>query len=248
MLKVQEYKKLRKKFDINYYEKNFKGELKESSFILFLQDVATLNAELNGFGPTFVFENGYAWFLIKYHIELKKYPKNCDFIEIETEPRGANRLFALRDFTIYSEDNEEIGRVASTWALINMQDKSMINLIKEIGFSQYEKRENDLQYNKIPQIENVNYEKTFEIRYDDIDINQHANNSTYITWALEALPYDFRSSHNIKTFDIVFKKESKLGANILSQVEIKDNTTIHKLLNKDTQEELCFVMAEWVED
>ena len=53
-------------------------------------------------------------------------------------------------------------------------------------------------------IESVDCEKTFHVRYDDLDINNHVNNTVYITWALEALDCDFRKSHNIKGYGYLF--------------------------------------------
>lgn len=86
----------------------------------------------------------------------------------------------------------------------------------------------------------------FEIRYDDIDVNKHANNCNYIIWAFEPLGFDFRSSHYLKALDIVFKKEIKYGSKILSQIEFESDTrTLHVLKNAETGDDLCLINAEW---
>ena len=43
-----------------------------------------------------------------------------------------------------------------------------------------------------------------------LDLNGHVNNTVYITWAMEALDYEFRSKHKLKTLDIYFKHEVKI--------------------------------------
>ena len=50
-------------------------------------------------------------------------------------------------------------------------------------------------------------------------MNGHVNNTVYVTWAMEALDYDFRIQHKLKTLDIYFKHEVKYGDDILSIVK-----------------------------
>src|SRR5574344_41114 len=238
--------KTRKRYDIRFYELNSNLQLKESQFMLFLQDVATENAELNGFGPTFTLSNNYGWFLLKYRIELTKYPDNLPYIELETMPRGASKLFVLRDFIIYAPNNEEIGRVNSTWALIDMNTHKMLSVPKVTpDFPIYEKSDTDLVFNKIRVPESFTYEKSFQVRFDDLDVNQHANNSNFIAWALEALPSEYRKENRIKNLDMLFKKDIPLGEIVLSKVFVENNTTTHVLFNKSTGEELTLINVEW---
>lgn len=237
-----------KTYPIAYYEMDFNQTLKPSALLNFLQDMATKNAEMLGFGPSFVFSNNYAWFLIKYHMEFDEYPCALDEIVIKTEARGYSKLIANRDFEIWTTDNKRLGRVASNWMLIDLEAKRPLNLSKTIDFMpNYEKRETDLEFNKLSAPEKIDYEKTFEIRYDDIDVNQHVNNANYIIWAFETLPYEFRIEHKLKTLDIIYKKEIAFGHSIISQVElnIKTKTSNHLVKNASTDEELCLVSATW---
>ena len=214
--------------------------------MLFLQDAATVNAEDNGFGYTWTEANNYGWFLLKYRIELVHYPQKYDYIEIETESRGASKLFAFRDFTIYNPDNKIIGRVASCWALIDMNTKSMIAPVKaKDDFQIFEKRDDDLVYNKIRTPEKFECEKMFEVRFDDLDVNHHANNSNYISWALETLPYDFRDKYSLKNLDIQIKKDISLGETVISKVSVEGLHTIHSVVNKSTGDELALLSIDW---
>lgn len=241
-----------KSYPIKYYEMDFNKRLKPSALLNFLQDMATKNAEMLGFGPSFVFSNNYAWFLIKYRMEFDNYPYDLDDLLLRTEARGYSKIVAHRDFEILTTDNKKLGRVASNWMLVDLETKKPLNLSKVIDYMPtFEKRETDLQFNKITPPEKIpektNYEKTFEIRFDDIDVNQHVNNANYIIWAFEALPYEFRSKYKLKTLDITYKKEIAYGYNITSQVEldIEAKTSTHVLKNESTQEELCLVSAVW---
>ncbi len=235
------------KYKIRYSELDCNFTLKPASLLQLLQDIASENAEFLGFGYSFISQRNLAWFLLKLHIEFDKYPQGD--ITIKTEPRGWNRLFAFRDFEIVS--NEEIlGKATTTWGLIDLNTKSMASIgeifAENTKMKPFEKREDDLKYNKILQVQRIDAEKVFEIRFDDIDVNQHVNNSNFLVWAFETLNYDFRKSKKLKSLDIIFKKEIKYGAKVLSQVQIENNTTSHILKNAETNEELCQVQTEWI--
>lgn len=235
-------------FKIRYSELDCNLLLKPSSLVQLLQDIASVDAENKDFGYSFLVKKNLGWFLLKYHLEFENYPKGIHNLTLKTESRGYNKLFAFRDFDILSND-KLLGRATTTWGLIDLNTKAMTNMIEVFNdnknITSFEKRENDLKYNKIQSIQNVSLEKEFEVRFDDLDVNQHVNNSNYIGWALETLDFDFRNSKKPKIMDIAFKKETKYKDEILSQVEIIDNTSIHVIKNKNTNEELCLIEIVW---
>lgn len=238
---------MQKTYEIKYHEQNMQGVLKESSLLNILQDIATLSAETLGFGPTFVFSNNYAWVVLKYHLEFYKEIKNISAIKVKTEPRGISKLYAFRDFEIYSEQDELLGRVASAWVLIDMDSRKMLPIQKVLDFMPaFEKRENDLDYGKVDSFDESTFSKIFDVRFDDIDVNKHANNSNYIVWALETLPDDFRLNHYVKNIDIKYRKEIGLGAKVQADVFVGEDYTLHKISDCSNNEELCSLKIEWV--
>lgn len=237
-----------KNYQVKYYETDFNRNLKPSALLNFLQDLATENAEMLGFGPSFIFPRNYAWFLIKYRMEFDEYPSALDNLIIKTEARGISKILASRDFEVCSPDGKRLGRVSSNWMMIDLNNKSIVPLSKTVeSMPTFEKRETDLQFQKISSPENISIEKTFEIRFDDIDVNRHVNNSNYIVWAFEPLPYDFKAKHKLKTLDIVYKKEIAYGHDVVSQIEFDEDskTSVHVLKNSSSGEDLCLIKALW---
>ena len=102
-----------------------------------------------------------------------------------------------------------------------------------------------LSYQKIKQLDRVDFEASFKVRFDELDVNQHANNANYISWAIEPLDFEFRKANKIKTIDMIFKKELKCGETILSQAELIDNKSYHIVKNLNTNDELCTVCIQW---
>ena len=234
-------------YNLRYYELDQDKFLKPMALLNILQDVATLDAEYRGFGAHYTFAKNLGWFLLKYNIQIYKNLSDMDKISITTESRGASKLFAYRDFYLY-HNGELFGKVASLWALIDFNTKRMVKPLENLeSINEYEKREDDLEFNKIPTLETVSAQKEFHIRYDDLDVNRHVNNATYITWALEALDYDFRSTHKVKSLEMNFKKEVTFGVDILSEVELHSNEkySIHAIKNESTNEELFVAKIEW---
>lgn len=236
------------KFNIRYSEMDYNLALKPYSLLNFLQDIASNNAEQLGFGYSYMSENNLAWFLIKYRMEFLEYPQGVYEITIKTRPRGYNKLFAYRDFEIYSNE-KLLGRVFSVWTIVDINSRSTMlvtNALQNNSYmQQYQKEENDLNFGKIKPIDSITIAKEFYVRYNDIDVNQHANNGNYIIWAFEALDFGFKSKHKIKTLDINFKKEARLDEKIISEVQIINNTTTHQIKNSNN-EILCLIECNWI--
>ena len=231
---------------LRYYEKDLNKNLKLVSILNFMQDVAAMHAEANGFGASFIFSKNLAWFVLKYKLNILENINDLDEIEIKTESRGIARLFAYRDFYFYNK-GKLFARAASQWALVDFYSKKIVKPQEALSLPDYQKREDDLEFEKIPPIEKPAFTKEFRIRFDDIDINKHVNNANYPAWALECLPFDFRNSHSPKSVDIYYKKDIDTEGKVLSEAYFdKDTlTTIHSIKNASTLEELCTMKIEW---
>ena len=235
------------KYELRYDETDMNKNIKLVSLLNFMQDVAKLNAEKYGFGPEFIFSHNMAWFVLKYRIEVYEKLNNLESIEIETESRGGARLFAYRDFNFFN-NGKLIAKANSLWAIVDFQTKKMLKPQEILNnFTAYEKRENDIDFGKIPAIDNPESQKEFRIRFDDIDINQHVNNSNYVAWALETLSFDFRKNNTVKNVDIYYKKDIGLDEKIISQLKYDEqtNTTLHSIKNANNNDELCSLKIEW---
>lgn len=218
----------------------------------YMQDIAAKSIDRLGHQYCWdeLYKKGRGWFLIRYRVEFDEYPSNVEQVKVQTENRGANRMHAYRDFELFDNSTgKRFLRATSSWFIVDLNSKSVINLKQEYPeFFNYEKREDDLILNKLRSIDSVDSEKVFHVRYDDLDFNNHVNNTVYITWAMEVLDYDFRVSHRLKSMDIYFKHDIKYGDDIVSQVKYdKENlVTEHVIKNAKTLEELCLIKVEYI--
>ena len=235
-------------YEIKFYEIDHKKQLKESVLLNFLQDIAAVHAEKLGFGYSYISEKNLSWFLLKYHLKVFKYPTNNNSITIKTWPKRINKLSCLRDFEVYDEKSEKIAAVCSSWVLIDPDTKKIMVPSKVLlPFPSCEDNAFETSFPKISEPQRIDYNRVFEVRYDDIDINQHVNNANYLIWALETVDFGFKSTHLIKELEIQYKKELKYGSNVTSVLE-KDNKqliTTHLLKNVSDDEHLCNIKIHW---
>lgn len=239
----------KKELTVKYSEVDHNLALKPFALLNFLQDIASEHAESLGFGYSYLYPKNLFWFLIKYHMEFSEYPTGTNNLTLLTNPRGYNRFFVQRDFEFW-QNGKNIARIASIWSLVNMNTKELVHAKNVIPDNprmvQFEKQPDDLEFIKIKPIERVDFSEEFKVRYNDIDVNGHANNGNYIVWAFEPLDFDFRTNHKIKTLDIIYKKEAKCGEKVITNIEQKDNLTTCHVLKNEQGEELCLLECDWV--
>jgi medium-chain acyl-[acyl-carrier-protein] hydrolase len=245
---------LKEIFPISIAETDCTHRVKPVVIFNYMQDVAEKSIDKIGheYSCSELLKKGLGWFLIRYRIEFDFQPCNVKEIEIFTESRGCQKLTAYRDFEVFDKiSKNRILRATSSWLIVDLAKKSVVNIQKGFPeFFEFHPKEDDLTLRKLKPIDRVDFEKVFSVRYDDLDINKHVNNTVYITWALEALDYDFRLNYGLKSLDIYFKHEAKYGEDIISQVKInqEDLTTEHVIKNSVTGEELCLLRAEFAKN
>ena len=236
--------KLEKEYSVSMSEQDMRYTIKPSALLNYLQDIASNNIEGTPFGNVALNNEGLGWFLVRYRIEFDNYPNGVHNFIIKTENRGLLRQTAYRDFEAYKTNGERILRASTTWLMVDIANKSLVNIEQKFPeISKFEKRENDLVMKKLKSFENADSEKLFHVRYDDVDINGHVNNTVYITWAMEAVDYEFRNTHQIKFIDIYYKHEAVYGDDIISCIKTDRENLIteHVIKNAQTNEELCLI-------
>lgn len=237
---------LEKTYTISMAEHDMQYRLKPAALLNLLQDVAERNIRGTDFGNQELNAKNLGWFLVRYRIEFDKYPQGLSEIALFTENRGTLRQTAYRDFEAYTLEGERLLRATTSWLMVDLESKSLVNIEQKFpDIKKFEKRENDLTLRKLKTITEWNKEKEFHVRYQDLDMNGHVNNTIYISWAMEALDMEFLNSHNIKNIDIYFKHEVRYGDDIISLAYVQDDYSEHLIKIADSNEEVCLIRIEY---
>ena len=237
-----------KEYNLRTYECDKNGYLRIVSLFNLLQDMADSHATDLGLGMEFCLSKGLAWVGANYHVKINRMPKIHENIKIITWPSEERKLGAIRDFAVYDETDALIMVASSQWILIDFVRKRPVALKEKLP--QYKViNEHSLisAFEKLPDVEKTDTDKTFSVRFDDIDINMHVNNSLYPLWAIETLEYSFRDSYLPEEIEIMFKKEGYLGEHVNVKSQINGIQTLHSIKSTDDDRELSRIRIKWKE-
>jgi len=173
-------------YTVRSYEVDAGGRLSVPSIFNLLQDAASSHALKLGVAVSQLQANNYTWVLSRIILKMIDYPHWGDTIQIDTWPSGIEGAFALRDFDIRCND-QTIGACVSAWIIIDtgkrrpIRPKAFARQLKPVDKGHVL----DQPLTKLPALTGSQIEKQFQVRYHDLDINQHVNNVNYIEWLLE---------------------------------------------------------------
>lgn len=238
--------KYTKSYNLRTYECDKNGYLRFVTLFNILQDMADSHATDLGLGMEYCLSKGFAWVGANYHIKIERMPKLHENIKIITWPSEERKIGAIRDFAVYDDSDNLIITATSQWILIDFARKRPILLKDNLPeYTVINEHSMVSDFEKIPVPTRADVEKNFSIRFDDIDINMHVNNSLYPLWASETLDYSFRDEYVPSEIEISFKKEGHLGedVNIVSQVD--GTQTIHSIKALSDNRELASLRINW---
>ncbi|MDR2934105.1 MAG: hypothetical protein LBU68_02375 [Rickettsiales bacterium] len=224
--------------DVATFECDRSNTMKFSAVLDLFQSAAGLHADTLGCGWNYCLQTGHAWLAVAYHIQILQYPKMNEKITIRTWPSQKTRIKATRDFEILDANGDIIIRASSQWVLINMDNKRLLNLLDVLpNLEKLEERAVDSDFNIEFDSSYIDLQKGFHVRFDDIDINQHTNNTLYPLWATESVPADFRVKNIVGEIVINFKSETFYGdaIEVLTKMDADNNFSSHSIKCQDKE-------------
>ncbi|WP_192346669.1 acyl-[acyl-carrier-protein] thioesterase [Algoriphagus sp. Y33] len=171
-----------KGFEIRSYQVDPDGKLSLTALSNLFQEIAWRHADSADFGRNLQ-EQNLSWILARMEITCKNLPSWGDSILVYTAGRGVDKLFAFREFLVTNPEGDPLARGMSSWVLMNVQRKRILrpeNALPPELFDPNEKPEWNPK-KIIPRGKLVKSEK-LKVRYSDLDLNNHVNNTSYVRW------------------------------------------------------------------
>jgi medium-chain acyl-[acyl-carrier-protein] hydrolase len=238
-------------YDVLSFYTDYKNRLSPQSLIGIFQDAATNQSSFLGVGFSYMQANHLIWVLLKYNIEIFRLPHFQEKIRVVTFPMYYERFYVYRKFEVYDERNNLIAYAYSTWTIVDVNTKKLCritsDLIKAYGFTTKDRFSEKINFNPIPKLDSCDVETSFKIRYMDIDNNLHVNNTKYLAWAIETVPYEIVTKRDLTHVDIIYRKEIQYGhtVNIQSKINTYEDKTeiIHMITHENDL--LCQLKTIW---
>jgi acyl-ACP thioesterase len=215
-----------------------------------MQEAASKHADALGVSIQQLLAENYTWLLSRLKIKIGTYPVWGDQLAVHTWPSGIERLFALRDFHLKDQNNNDVAAALSAWLVLDTLKR------RPVRISRFVDRLNPLEgrhvlsdpLEKLPKVEAFAYERRFHVRYRDLDINQHVNNASYVEWMIESLPADVQNKLRLSELEINFLAESFLQDRVVAWCQTQDSThTVfhHALFREADGQELVRARTVW---
>jgi acyl-ACP thioesterase len=222
--------------NINYFEIDPHFRLKLGSLFRLLQEAAVAHSESVGMGAQKLMRRGAAWVLSKMGIDIVRYPRYKEKLEIVTWSAGLRKLKAFREFEVYAEA-ERIATVSSVWFLIDVTKKKIQRVPPEfIDVYTYEKDVallRDLDAWKAETTFQAENKVKITTRSSDYDSNGHVNNSVYFEYLDTLLSKVFGDAVRVRALNIYFAKEIDRKMDLITVGMKKGNLNFFKIYNED---------------
>ena len=203
-------------------------DLKLPAFFRMMQDISTEHAEVIGIGKENTLSKGMFWVITRIELDIIRMPKYLETVHLITYPGDNMRFIFPRYFRLEDEKGNCLIRASSIWMVldksthrINMNPFPGTTLPEEHMDDELPKPEKAIDSDDLMEVEKR------KVRYSDIDLNGHLNNTKYIDYIMDAHDSDFYENHKIKHFLINYEKEI-VDNNVLTLLTNKQNPEIIK--------------------
>lgn len=174
---------------VRYSETGGNLESNISTIANYLQDCAIMHSEDVGIGLDYLAEHKRAWFLVSWQIEVNRYPRMGENIQVRTWAYDFRTSMGFRNIDILDAEGNRIVYAASIWSYVDMETMRPTKLEPEVAKAYPMEPRIDMTYapRKIPLFDTYETVERRKVMAYQIDSNSHMNNAAYIALAQEYL-------------------------------------------------------------
>lgn len=207
------------------YYVSLNGQTKFYTLASILLESAAAHAALHGFGYHDMIRDKIYWVLSRFHVIMHSYPLMDEPILVETWPKGANKLFFVRDYRMLSGDNRLLASATTAWLILdgNTGRPQKIDASSDLHDFHIENLHAiEPVPGKLPGIPEPDRHRPLIALYSDLDINKHVNAIKYIEWIQDCYDEKIYRSKNVKEFQINYQLETRFGEEV--DIRIRNRT------------------------
>lgn len=247
-----EREKVKKDFIIGTQNVDVRNRLRFDILLGLLTEAHISYSELYGMPIEELMKRGYTYVIQKEELFSERPIYKGEKLVIYPFIEGITKTSIVRGALIKDKDEKTIGSYRAIVKVIDKNSRNKVH-IPEFIYKSYgicKVLENEVPFEKIPEIKDTSYIEDFPVLISDLDINNHVTHSRYLKWALEKAPKEFLEVRTLKKVSIVFLKELFCGEWVNLTLKIiedeigKDAITIHQIKNS-TRDSAAMIRCIW---
>lgn len=222
---VYQYK-MKVPFDMS----DINGYIKVPQLLLLSLEVASNHSQSLGIGDKQLLEeHQLVWIVTDYDIQIKRLPSFDDDIIIETEALSYNRLFCYRRFSVLDSEGNSLVEMLATFVMMNRETRKAQAVAPEI-VAPYE-AEFSKKIHRGPRYHDLENptSQSYRVRFYDLDMNGHVNNSKYLDWIFEVMGSEFLTKHIPEHIHLKYVREVRAGGLVESGYVLDELESQHQI-------------------
>ena len=201
----------RSTFPVASYLVNAEKQLSLHGLISLVQEMAWSHAGHLGFGFAEVRARGDSWILARQRIEIQRWPEWEDQLTVVTWLRPPGAVIVTRDFEFYL-GSEKVGHACAHWLTISHATRRPTRIPFPDDRSLFRQDAHlPIDPEKLKPESETQLLTSYQVRYSDLDMNSHVNNTRFAQWVLDSLPLSSHSKYEVKNYQINFLAEARPG-------------------------------------
>ncbi|MDF2614774.1 MAG: hypothetical protein K0S71_2560 [Clostridia bacterium] len=216
--------RLREEHKIEFEDIDFTEKLAMYGIIHYMQQLAANHAIKLGIS---YYKNGdkpkYYWVISRVKFSMMKYPNWQEKIAIETYPGGYDKLFAVRLFDLFGENEEKIGHIIGDYILIDAETERPVKIkgiAPPLDVLDFPYQGETLGKILLPT--EIIKEETRKARYTEIDVNKHMNNAYYVKWVVDMIDLEDFCHKEIESLQINYNTSVTYNTKVRVKMGIND--------------------------
>ncbi len=197
---------------IRYSELSEDGLLAVPKIVDYFQDCSTFQSEDIGVGLEYLTDQGIAWILSFWQIQILRRPGLNEKVTIGTFPYEFKGFLGMRNFLMKDEQGQMLVQANSIWSLLETTRFRPVKASPEMiaRYPMEEKLPMEYAPRKLVMAEGGQRLKPLLVMPDYQDTNHHVNNARYVTIAMNALEL-MGEKPEITELRIEYKGQARTG-------------------------------------
>ncbi|WP_338875469.1 acyl-ACP thioesterase domain-containing protein [Spirosoma sp. SC4-14] len=238
-------------YTIRGYECDASGRLSITALMNLMQESANRNAIDYGIGISDLANRGYGWMLMRFRLQMHRYPRYGQTIRVITYPTFVEKYFIYRDFRVLADDDTLLTNASSIWLVFSIDKRTMVPLpdfIRQLTvpttIAPLPKLTTKPDY-LITSFDQAPAREV-DVGWTSIDQNQHVNNVAYVQWLLESIDTNTLQTRELAEIDLVYRNETHWGDLLqIQSVATDDGLVYQRIEQRNSARDVLLAQSQW---